>query len=460
MDVAYAVVERGTWAIDEYFQNTGDYAYFEGHYYSDKAPGTSFLAIPLYAVYSRAGTRPLSNLLAERLAGNPALDSFTDPNNSESLSEKIYRYGAIVLISFVGVAIPSALLAVLLFRLIRLWTGDGRTAFVLAGAYSIATPALAYANNLYGHQVAAFLLVLTFFLLYSAGRGSRALPYSLLAGFALGAVVIVEYQTALIAGALGLYALVTLKNKWLIGWMCLAALPPLALAAFYNWSIFHTPLPVGYLYSPLYSDLHHTGLISLTYPKPDALVELMFGARRGLFLISPFLLLSVPGFWYMARMRERRAEFLVCLWSVASFWLFNSSSAMWQGGFAVGPRYLLPSLPFMTLAIAFFVARKHAQLVWMGIAVLLSVSLAGVWILTLGGQQFPQYQPNPWLEYSLPSLQSGDIARNLGMLFGLRGLSSIVPLVFVLGGLMLIYGLQARRSHEQPAAQTLMERRA
>ena len=38
---------------------------------------------------------------------------------------------------------------------------------------------------------------------------------------------------------------------------------------------------------------------------------------------------------------------------VAYFFFYNSSSIMWWGGFTIGPRYLIPMLPFMVLPIIF-----------------------------------------------------------------------------------------------------------
>lgn len=457
MDAVRAVVERGTWAIDDYYTNTGDYAYFEGHFYSDKAPGSLFLAVPLYALFRGVGTRQLTDGLTTRIANNPVFASTLAADGNGLIAENVFVYAALIFITFLLVAVPSALLAVLMFRLMREWVPNQNIAFLLAMGYSVATPAFAYANNLLGHQMAAFLLVAAFYLLFQSGRGVRVTPYALLAGLALGTVVIVEYQTALIASAIAVYAIYKLRNGKLIIGMGIVGLPPILLAAFHNWSIFHTPLPVGYLYSPLYSDLHHIGFISLTYPKLDALAELMFGVHRGLFLISPFLLLCLPGFFFFARAVKWRAEFFVCLWSVASFWMFNSSSAMWQGGFAVGPRYLLPMLPFMVMPIPFVLERVRAVWARVGIGLLFFFSLLGVWILTLGGQEFPQYQTNPWFEYSLPHLWIGDVARNLGMLFNLRGVASLLPLILVLGILTVFYLWQQRRAHAHRIAQRLAE---
>src|SRR5450759_2865381 len=56
-DLVAAMVEHGILSIDNYVHNTGDYAIFNEHTYSDKAPGLSFLAFPVYAL-----TRPLIEL--------------------------------------------------------------------------------------------------------------------------------------------------------------------------------------------------------------------------------------------------------------------------------------------------------------------------------------------------------------------------------------------------------------
>src|SRR5579863_9014242 len=45
-DLLRAIVERGTLQIDAFHENTGDKAHFRGHYYSEKAPGLVFLAVP------------------------------------------------------------------------------------------------------------------------------------------------------------------------------------------------------------------------------------------------------------------------------------------------------------------------------------------------------------------------------------------------------------------------------
>ena len=55
-DLLRAIVERHTLRIDAYHENTQDKAHFKGHYYSDKAPGLVFLAVP-FALVARPALR-------------------------------------------------------------------------------------------------------------------------------------------------------------------------------------------------------------------------------------------------------------------------------------------------------------------------------------------------------------------------------------------------------------------
>lgn len=452
MDLVLAVVDGHTLAIDAYYQNTGDYAAYQGHYYSDKAPGSSFLAIPFYFAYHIAGGSALVSSLAPRLA-DTAFAYTLAPDGRGLTGDSLNFFAALTLVTFFSSVIPSALTAVLLYHLALEWASSPWYAVIVALAYGLATPAFAYANNLYGHQLSAFLLFAAFYLTYRAASGIRPLLYAALTGLTLGTALITEYPAALIVAGIGLYALFKWRNAKMIVLACLAGIPPLLLMFAYNFAIFQTPLPVGYLYSSLYEDLHHIGLISLTYPKLDTLFQLAFGVQRGLFLLSPYLLIAFAGFVWFARERAYRPEFLLSFWAVVSFWLFNSSSAMWQGGFAVGPRYLVPMLPFLALPLVFVL--NHARAAWARIAIGFTIVLSFVliWLVTISGQQFPQYQPFPLIQYSLPLFWHGQVARNFGMLVNLRGLSSLIPLSLVLLALFGAYLWKSRsRSAKAPLA--------
>jgi len=50
LDLLHALFVQKTFKIDQYHENTGDKSVHDGHYYSDKAPGIVFIALPAFAV--------------------------------------------------------------------------------------------------------------------------------------------------------------------------------------------------------------------------------------------------------------------------------------------------------------------------------------------------------------------------------------------------------------------------
>jgi hypothetical protein len=337
--------------------------------------------------------------------------------------------------------------------LLYLWTGYiTRNPLYRLGVpltYGLLTNAFPYSNMFFGHQIVATLLFAAFYVLFRIERREISPAWSLLAGLMLGYAVITEYPTALISAGLCVYAFFAIPNRrWLAG-LVLAGLPPGLLLMIYNYAIFRTPLPVGYRYSELYTEQHSSGFLSLSYPRLNALWGITFGSYRGLFFISPVLLLAVAGLVVWGRRRVNRRAWWVCSYAVIIFFLFNGSSIMWQGGYSIGPRYLLPMLPFLVVGLTyFFDAWGHRS--WArGLTLVVGAwSVFAVWAETLGGQSFPDWTLNPLFNYSLPNLAVSNIARNVGIFLGLSGWASLLPLLIGLGvGLLLLM----RASPEIPA---------
>jgi hypothetical protein len=133
--------------------------------------------------------------------------------------------------------------------------------------------------------------------------------------------------------------------------------------------------------------------------------------------------------------------------------VFNASSAMWWGGFAIGPRYLLPGLPFMTLALVFYL-RQVRRIGSIALTVALYVwSFIAVWGLTLAEQAFPSDAiRDPLLQYALPNWQAGNIARNLGTLLGFKGLAGLLLLAVATAVLGVVWWLVASRAARETVA--------
>ncbi len=461
LDLVLAVVDKGTLKINDYVHNTGDYAHFEDNYYSDKAPGNAFLGMTVYwAVRPILQSAPVQSLL-NRIANNPAFSDTLNKSSNGLISDSIYNATVLYAITVVIISIPAALLGLILFHFLMELGVRPLQSVIAVLIYGLATTAFTYGGAFYSHQLVAFLLFTAFYIVFEIKQRKLPAYWVVLSGFMLGFSLITEYPTFLIAAAIAIYTLIILfkmlhgrSSLWFVGYI-LAGLIPGLLMMLHNWAIFHTPLPVGYEYSELYTDIHSTGFLSLTFPRPDALWGITFSPYRGLFFVAPVLLLGMLGFWSWWSSRIFRSEFVICIWASLSFILFNSSSVMWEGGFSVGPRYVVPMLPFFAVALGLFISRWSAK--WWGRLLLIVLTIWSVivtWAETIGGQGYPPWDTNPFFDYSLPNIAAGNIARNLGMAIGLKGITSLLPLLLILCVFIVIIFRQLR----EPQFQTGFER--
>src|SRR5439155_3279064 len=184
------------------------------------------------------------------------------------------------------------------------------------------------------------------------------------------------------------------------------------------------------------------GLMGSGWPRPGALLALLVGRSRRLLYTAPVLLLAFLGLARrtVADVRARRAEGPLAAALVLYFVLMTAGYYMWHGGSAFGPRHLIPALPFLCLGLPFAFRRPRPVL----FAVLLTVSVLNQLAATAVEPAAPLVA-DVLRDYLYPHLLRGEIplvpgASNLGALFHLRGLPSLLPLIVLCGlaGKMLL----------------------
>jgi hypothetical protein len=452
LDLVRALSEQHDVVIDDYVNNTGDYALYQGHAYSDKAPGPAFLALPAALMVQPMLDLPASQRLLERLSDSGKLSATLNPEGSGINTDKLRSFVLLLVSALFASALPTALGALALYALLRRHAAGSAPAMLVTLAYGLATPLAAYGGNFYSHALVASLLIgawLITDLEYAPARVA-------LVGLLLGWAVISEYPAALPAAIIGLAAVWRWRRPSALFWLTLGGLPPVLLMAIYDWRAFGTPLPIGYEHSALWQQQHQTGFLSITYPHAAALWGLLFGLYRGLFARAPWLLLALPGYVIWWRSGRARAHWWVALLAPLSMLLFYGSSAMWPGGFAAGPRYLVLISPFLACACA-----PAAIVIWRRLAgrialfTLIAGSLVATWSEAVARQSFPPDEiANPWLGYTWPAWRDADIARNIGTFLGLRGGASLLPLallIIVAGAYLLRRPTHAAATSSPPA---------
>jgi hypothetical protein len=437
-DLTAAIVERGELSIDAYVSNTGDYAESNGRAYSDKTPALSFLAVPVYALTNRLTEIPAVQTMITTLGRSPAAAATVNRPIDQVPDRELLFTANMALATLVTVAIPSALLGVLIYLLLGRMGYSRRVRALAVLVYGVATPALAYSAAFYSHQLAAILLFTAFAWIYTLRQHHPSTIESLALGALLGFTLVTELPTAPLVALLGLYAIWVIRRPGPLALLIVGGCLPLAIMGLYHNAIFGTPFTVAYLHhvNPDWKAQFGTGLLSANSFQIETLWALTFSAYRGLFFASPVLLAACVGFGLLARQADKRAEWLVSLAIAVGLLFIYSSTPDWHGGYSAGPRYLVPMLPFLVwpLAAVFAVIERQRPTVQRGLSglifILVLASIVATLSLAVGGQYYaPEEIMNPLFEYSWPQIAAGNVARNWGMMIGLPGAWSLLPLL-------------------------------
>jgi len=447
-----AILERHTLQIDAYQLHTGDRAFWQGHYYTDKAPGAQLLALAPVQV---------ARLIARAAGVDPA------------------SFPGIAWTSYVAAVVTSGLFTVIAalcvyWLALRFGASTGAALFA-ASAYGVATPAWAYATLFMAHGVTAGCLMIAFVaadrLADSTALTRRSLEWTI--GLAGGWAVVTEFQAAIPAIFIGLLAIDTqrrhsrhrineaghavasaepgvrtLITRIAFG-VAVAAVPLLV----YNWLAFGSAFHIGYASEEGFAELR-TGFFGITYPKLSTIRELLFGSYRGLLPLSPLMGVVPLGLGLLWR-NGRKGAALVAAAVGTYYLLLNASYFYWEGGWAFGPRQMTTALPFLALGLAPLWDLGRPA----GHGLLLAAWIWGAGITLVGVSTTPQPPGSiraPVSELLWPAFRDGDLslnpqtfvhnsvdvahlrgggdphaAWNLGEIAGLRGHASLLPLAIV-----------------------------
>ncbi|HEY8077634.1 MAG TPA: hypothetical protein VIF62_26085 [Labilithrix sp.] len=359
---AMSIVEHGTFRIDEQVQLYGwvnDMAHREGHYYMVKAPGSTYLGIPGYAIFAKI----VAPLLRKQY-----------PTAATPMDQKLWwlRMSTWALRLF-GSNLPCFLFLLWFERYLRDFSRDPLFRYAAVAAAGLGTNYLAYTHMFASHAQYAAIAFLAFAMSererrFSGGDASRArISKALLAGFFTSACVMFEYHalflaiiltlfglrtfsplgrgvqpivnglvTAAIGAAIGAWSWVKhvdhkhwiywvsaaivlagvanvargvlrggLRDRPLVVWralprfamFCLGGLVNVPLVMFFHWRAYGNPLTPGHqmLETQRFAIEHSTGLWGVVWPTWDHVKALAADPGFGFFGMSPFMWLGAVG---------------------------------------------------------------------------------------------------------------------------------------------------------------------
>jgi hypothetical protein len=403
LQTVVAFVESGSFAIDGELAALGDHedkAASGGHFYSNKAPGLAFAAIPVYRLLRLFFPRPVS----------PTAPIFL-----------LLRLLTVSLVCVVALARFGRRLA-----LRPEWVS---VAPLVTFGVGFGTPFLYYARSFFGHAWTASLLFLAWDTLSERGESASARP--VLAGLLAGWAAISEYTVAPIALALAVLAAAPSPGKSRTGRLfafVAGAAIPLGLLFGYQAVCFGSPFVLSYAREayPAYAELAHRRFLGFGPPSARVALDYLFHPARGILLFSPFFLWVGPGFARWLRSKRERADGVFALAAAIVSFLILTGYPNWHGGWSLGSRYLLPLLFLIAAALPFALGSSLSR----GLFAAAAAFSAGCHVLaTFSWPHFPLDLSFPPANGSWWFLERGWVAPNLGTATGVGAAASLlIPL--------------------------------
>lgn len=370
---ALSLVDSGGWEIDALKDYTQDKSFVNGHYYGDKAPLSSVL---LYFILK-------------------PLEVFSPSAHLKMSFDRALSLGAFFL-----AALPLAWFAA------GMWFRSRNAFWVLA--FCLGTFLNVYSGTFFGHVLAGGFTVLAYRSLFERDEPAWA-------GIWLGLGFMSEFPVGLAWPAFALPYFLSardFKKTLLFG---LAFLPSVLLIGAYNHSITGDAFTMVYSFE---ADPQFAGMrdqLGFRGPALDAVFGLLFSRFRGLFVYAPVLIFPLTVFlreWNRRLDRKKKNPSALArgfspapLYFFASLLLF-SSYYMWGGGWAFGPRHLIPAVMLWMWIWSAQEAFKAPPPAWAWVLAAVGFGSAQAAKLTMK-YMLPESYRAPITEYVWPELWAG-----------------------------------------------------
>jgi|GEM_PF-598176 len=349
--------ENQTIVIDKYVHYAVDASRINNHYYSNKAPLSTFIVYPFYATYKGMGLHELKDSTLKKY---PIYILENINSNVDARSQLLPKSATVLIIGDVLCgAIPFVLMLLLsLFALERITSGASPVIIVMLTFYG--TFLFSYAGTYTGHILAAFLALTAYILV-------KRKEY-LFSGVMLGLAVATEYPLGIL---IPLWIIVIFANEKKISKSLLfiaGIMPGLLIVLFYNYHLTGSFFQTAYSYE-VNQHKQNAHDIGLYFPKISVLLKLIFSTYRGILYYTPVLLFVLwyalkYGYQNIAKNTGDKMEYVKAwlknYWLITTvlYLLFYSAYYEWDGGWSFGPRYLIPIVVILLYEGVIFLSAK------------------------------------------------------------------------------------------------------
>jgi len=285
-------------------------------------PGQALLCVPWYA---------LGQYVIARLPGVPAEDTDLVVAFTSCLSSATFAALAVMFffLLLVGIEIPL------------------HAALLSSAMLGLATPLFGYSGWLFSEPLMAAIFAGVALVLFGGGSESISLKTAAIAGLLLGLATLIR-PTSVVAIAVFAVAILIRDGKTGLRAtfsLCAASAIGIAILMVHNTILFGGPLSFGY---PTTAEgAKH--LNSFETPFFRGFFGLLLSPGKSVFVFAPPVILALLGLCALWR-RDRGLAAAAALLP-AAYLIFFAKYNQWEGGYCVGPRYLVPGIVLLCLGL-------------------------------------------------------------------------------------------------------------
>lgn len=372
-----SLVHNKTFALSQDLAEAAypDVGYHNGKYYTYFAPGVSILTAPFY------------------MAG--------------------YQFQLAQVFTYAAIALFAIATIVFLYAICRNVFSLPQWAALLSPiVFAFGSVAWGYATTLYQHHVTTFLMASSFYAVWNfKQRSKHTVLWALYVWLAFGIATFIDYPNVLLFAPVMVYFCLSSVHLKVVkerlhfsinvpfiatSVICLALLVLHGYYNLYNFGDFKTVSGSLTGYKEIkeaqqrgitVSNLEVAKMQAEKSPVnffseesfPKGFYTLTVSPDRGLFFYSPVFVLAFIGIWLAKK--KSSLEHSVLLATIAiNFFLYSSWSDPW-GGWAFGPRYLIPTMAILSIYLGVFLTQKKHAIVNRGIFYVLFLFSASVSLL-------------------------------------------------------------------------------
>lgn len=357
--LTYSLAENKSFALSEKLAEAADpdVGYYKGKYYVYFGPGISILALPFYYIGKNYGLNQVGS------------------------------YSVIALFAWLnGIVLYYISRKVLRFKV---WTSLLSSLIFAFGSVS-----LSYSNTMYQHHVSTFLILSSFLASWYYNRKYRfGWLGAVYIWFAFGAGLFIDYPNAILMLPVMVYFFISsfsLQTKiksvqfsWRLSFIVtsIVFITLLAVHGYYNYVNFGDWKRVsGSLISAKTAKDLKKQTVSTAEEKiakaanqkvvtgffkedktPMGFSILTFAIDKGIFIFSPIFLIALLGIYKSLKKPTFELSILAATAGINLFF-YSSWGDPW-GGWAFGPRYLIPAMAVLSLFVSYFLNNTKWQFV-------------------------------------------------------------------------------------------------